>query len=196
MKLKLAQNSIFAILLRSSWGVSALIALAFFAGALASTHPTLTAVLFFGALPFVVISIMAAWKQRKLPSAARIEQTLLAVRGMSWEAFSTILQEGLVADGCTVTRLRGGPADYLLERGNRLALVSAKRWKASQVGVQALRDLDAARQTHEAHEGIYVTLGEISEAAQAYAKHNHIRFLTAVELARLLPKLDRPTPRT
>lgn len=191
MKLKIAQNSIFAILLRSSWGVSALIALAFFAGALASTHPTLTAVLFFAALPFAVISAMAAWRQRKMPSPARIEQTTNAVRGMSWDAFSAVLHDGFVEDGCEVTRLQNGPVDYLLRRQNRLAVVSAKRWKASRIGVQALRELDAARRSHDAHEGIYVTTGEVSDTALAYAKAHQIRFMSPPELARLMPELGK-----
>ena len=189
MKLKLAQNSIFAILLRSSWWISALVALVLLAISQAVSSPLITTFLVFASVPFVVISIIAAWKQRNAPSAARIERTADAVRNMSWEAFSAVLHDGFSEDGCEVTRLQGEPADYLLRRQGRLAVVSAKRWKASRVGVQALRDLNARREAHEAHEGVYVTLGEISEQAQAYAKANQIRFMSETELAKLLPQL-------
>lgn len=191
MKLKLAQNSIFAILLRSSWWISAAIALVLLAGAMAATRPTLAAILFFAALPFIVIAAMAAWKQRDVPSAARVERTANAVRAMSWDTFSAVLHEGFREDGCEVTRLRGEPADYALRRKNRLAVVSAKRWKASRVGVQALRELNATREAHGAQEAIYVTTGEISEQALTYANANQIQFMSERELTRLLPQLSK-----
>ena len=190
VKLKPAPNSIFAILLRSSWWISAAIALVLIASALASTRPTFTAVLFFAALPFLVIAAMAAWKQRNVPSAARVERATNAARAMPWETFSKVLQEGLRQDGCEVTVLQGGPADYVLRRKNRLAVVGAKRWKASRVGVQALQELNAVRETHGAHDAIYVTIGEISAPALAYAKANQIQFMAEAELTRLLPQLS------
>lgn len=190
MKLKLAQNSIFAILLRSPWWASAAIALILLACAAAVTHPTLTALLIFASLPFFVIAPMSAWKRRHIPSPARTERTTAAVRAMSWETFSKVLHEGFREDGCEVTRLQGQAADYALLRNHRLAVVSAKRWKAARVGVQALRELQAAREAHNAQEAIYVTLGEISEAAQAYANANQIQFLSGSALTRLLPQLS------
>ena len=190
VKLKPAPNSIFAILLRSSWWISAAIALVLIASALASTRPTFTAVLFFAALPFPVIAATAAWKQRNVPSAARVERATNAARAMPWETFSKVLQEGLRQDGCEVTVLQGGPADYVVRRKNRLAVVGAKRWKASRVGVQALQELNAVRETHGAHDAIYVTIGEISAPALAYAKANQIQFMAEAELTRLLPQLS------
>lgn len=191
VKLKLAQNSIFAILLRSSWWISALVALVFLASAQAVSNQLVTTFLVFATVPFVVIAIIAAWKQRNIPSATRVERTANAVRAMSWEAFSAILHEGFSQDGCEVTRLKGGPADFVLRRKGRLAVVGAKRWKASRVGVQALRELNTAREAHDAHESVYVTTGQVSEPALAYAKANQIRFMSESELARLLPELSR-----
>lgn len=192
VKFKMAQNSIFAILLRSSWWISAAIALLFFAGAAGAPNPTVTVVLFFGALPFVVLAAVAAWKQRHLPSATSVARVAERVQAMSWQEFSSVLQTGFREDGCEVTVLNGQQADFSLRRKHRLAVVSAKRWKASRVGVQQLKELHAARQAHDGHESIYVTLGEISDAARAYAKTNQIQFMTASELARLLPKLAKP----
>lgn len=187
----MAQNSIFAILLRSPWWISAAIALFLIAGAKVLPNPALAAALLFAALPFVVLAAIAGWKQRHVPSSARVEQTANAVRAMSWQTFSAVLHEGFRQDGCNVTRLTGEQADFALQRKDRLAVVSAKRWKASRVGVQALRELSAARLARGAHEGIYVTTGEVSEQARAYANTNQIRFCTEQELARLLPKVSK-----
>lgn len=187
----MAQNSIFAILLRSSWWISAAIALLLLAGAKVLPNPAVSAVLVFAALPFVVLAAIAGWKQRHMPSSARVEQTADAVRAMSWQTFSAVLHEGFRQDGCEVVRLSGEQADFELRRKDRLAVVSAKRWKASRVGVQALRELNAARQARGAHEGIYVTTGEVSEQATAYANANQIRFISERELARLLPRLPK-----
>lgn len=191
MKLTMARNSIFSILLRSPWWMSAAIAALLFAVAIAIATPASSAVLTFAALPFVAIAAIAAWKQRYLPSRVRIERTEAALQAMSWSTFAGVLEEGFRDDGCTVTRLNSGPCDFELRRKNRLAAVSAKRWKASRVGVQALRELAAAREARGAQEAIYVTTGEISAQAAEYARANDIQFLTASELARLLPRISR-----
>ena len=191
VKFQMAQNSIFAILLRSPWWISAAIALLFFLGAAGAPHPTVTAVLFFAALPFVVLAAIAAWKQRHLPSTASVARVAEKVQAMSWQAFANELHAGFRRDGCEVTRLNDQQADFCLRRKGRLAVVGAKRWKASQVGVQPLRELHAARQAHEGQESLYVTLGDISDAAKVYAKANQIQFITASELARLLPELAK-----
>jgi len=184
----MAQNSIFSILLRSSWWISAAIALALIGAAAAVEHPSVSAVLLFAAVPFTVIAAIAAWKQRHRPARAKVEQTAAAVQTMSWSQFANTLEQAFRNDGCEVKRLNHSNADFELQRKNRIAIVSAKRWKASRVGVQTLLELTAVRETRNAHEAIYVTLGEVSEPAAQYAKANHIQFITVNELARLLPK--------
>ena len=188
MKFKMAQNSIFAILLRSSWWVSAAIAAVLLAGSQAASQPLLVTCLMAAALPFIVIAGMAAWKQRSMPSATRVEETAAAVRAMSWPVFKDVLHQGFREDGCEVSNLKGEHADFELRRKNRLAVVSARRWKASRVGVQALEDLNRVRQARDAQEAIYVTIGEVSEQAAAYARAHQIQFMSERELARLLPR--------
>ena len=93
MKFKMAKNSLFAILLRSSWWISLALAVALgLAGAVLLPVEYRIA----GALsgfPFAVISAMAAWRQWKLPSAARIDETRDAVSQMAWPAFSALLEQ-------------------------------------------------------------------------------------------------------
>lgn len=194
MKLQMAKNSLFAILLRSPWWISLAIATALstvawvllpaewrIAGALSS-------------FPFVVIAAMAAWRQRDLPSAARIEQTVASVSALAWPAFADLLEQAFRRDGHDPTR-RGGAADFSLERKGRTMLVSARRWKAARTGLEPLRELQAARESAEAADALYIGFGELSEQAVDYARQNRIAVWQAAELAQALRGLPLPPPR-
>ena len=91
MKLTLSENSLFAILLRSRWWVSLLVALGTFAAVRLFLDEGFA---FFGALPFIVIAVMALWRQRGVPSGARLEAAVDALRAMTWEAFARALEQG------------------------------------------------------------------------------------------------------
>ncbi|MEI2414698.1 restriction endonuclease [Orrella sp. JC864] len=188
MKLKMAQNSVFAILLRSAWWISALIALAIVALSAALLPAQYAWAGAFGALPFFVIAGIALVRQLKAPSSRRIEQVHEAVAAMSWPVFADALHAAFERDGCQVQRCAQGPADFALRRGQHLALVGARRWKAQRVGVQALRELAQAAQAQQARECLYVALGEVSEPAARFAREQGIQLLDAAQLARLLPR--------
>jgi restriction system protein len=180
--MKVKENSLFAILLRSPWWASVLAAIAVI-GVLRFLMPTMYAVA--AALPFIVIAAYVAWKQLREPSGRRIAKTLESLRAMSAEDFSKALEEAFSREGYTVKRL-GGQADFELERGSRNTLLACKRWKATRTGVEPLRELDAARRAREASECIYVAAGEITEQARAFAARRNIRLMGGVELAKKL----------
>ena len=185
MKLKLHENSLFAVLLRNPWWVSALIALGV-VGVLKLVVPLGYAV--FAALPFIAIAGFAGWKQLRVPSAKRIEGMLERLRAMSWEEFSRALEEAFRREGGTVNRLAAAPADFELVRSSRTTLVACKRWKATRTGIEPLRELEAAREAREAHECIYVAAGEVTDQARAFAAQKNIRLVHDAELAKLLPR--------
>jgi restriction system protein len=191
MKLTIPPQSGFGILLRKPWWISALVALAIIALTLLALPPVMMAAGLSVSVPFIVIAGMAAWRQRGTPGAARIEAVREATAALAWPAFSQALQEGFEADGSTVKRLNGARADFALTRGDRVAIVGARRWKAARTGVEPLRDLLAETTAQNADECIYVTTGEISEAARNFARDNHIKLMTVAELARLLPGLGK-----
>ena len=72
MKLKLPENSLFAILMRQDWWVSALCALATFA--LVQNFMEWGYALF-ATTPFTVISLMVVWRRIRIPDGARLEKT-------------------------------------------------------------------------------------------------------------------------
>jgi restriction system protein len=184
----MAENSLFAILLRSQWWISILIA----AGVAAAARLVVPDVYaFFTALPFIVIGCVAAWRQFRAPSAARIADTLEALRAMSWGDFSGALEDAFRRDGYVVTRLAGTAADLELTRAGRISLVGCKRWKAAHTGVDPLRELDDARRARDAHECIHVASGEITAAARAFALERKIRLIHGADLVKLLPRVRR-----
>jgi restriction system protein len=191
MKLKMAENSLFAILLRSSLWWSFGIAL----GIVLIARLALPAEYFpygaAGAFPFVVIGAIAAWRQLRSPSAARVADTLQAVGSMSWNEFSGAIENGFRRDGFAVTRLPGPAADFEVVKAGRTTLVSCKRWKVARTGVDPLRELHAAKQASEAQRCIYIAAGEISDNARKFAAANGIQVLQGAELAQLLRGITR-----
>lgn len=187
MKL-MAKNSLFAILLRSSWWISLLVAGVLILIGVAVVPPAYAIFPIFGALPFIVIAGIAGWKQRNKPSSTRVEQTALALSAMPWSTFADHVEAGLQRDGCQVKRLKkNDAADFEVARpGSGRALISARRWKAAHTGVEPLQRLQAARSAAGAGEAIYVTLGGVSAPAQQYATEHNIQFMDAESLTQLL----------
>lgn len=189
MKLKMNQNSIFAILLRSPWWVSAGIAAALFTAARLALPAEYAPYAFFVALPFAVIAANVLWKHLRMPSESKVAGKLEALRALSSQEFSAVLEEAFRRDGCEVERIARNGADLALAKGGRVTLVACRRWKVARTGIEPLRELEAARQAHEAHEAIYVAGGEVSETALAFAAENKIRLIDAVGLAQLVPRI-------
>jgi restriction system protein len=182
--LKLNKNSLFAVLLRSPWWASALVAVGLVAG-LRLLIPTGYAV--FAALPFAVIAAYVGWQQLRAPGAGRIAGTLERLRAMPWEDFSAAMEEAYRREGYTVKRL-AVQADFELVQGARTTLVACKRWKATRTGIEPLRELEVIRGARGAHECIYVAAGEITGQAREFAAQKNIRLVQAAELAKLLPR--------
>lgn len=189
MKFKMSQNSIFAVLLRSPWWMSAGVAVLLCAGGFAALPLDFAAMGVFAAVPFAVISIMAAYKQLRAPSSTRVQAVAEATAAMSWADFANAVEAGFKRDGCEVQRLQIPGADFALTKDRHVAIVSAKRWKAARVGVEPLRELQAAREKRGAREAIYIALGDVSDNAWAYAKAQGVSLMTASELTKLLRDL-------
>jgi restriction system protein len=182
MKLKLHQNSLFAVLMRSPWWLSGLLAAGIF-GATRLFMPLELAV--FAASPFVMIAAYVAWKQLRAPSPVRIAETLERLTAMSREGFTAALEAGWRREGYEVSRAGAAPFDLELRREGRVSLVVCRRWKAERTGVEPLRELHEAGGKREVQELIYVAAGDITAQAQAFAAEKKVRLLYGAELARL-----------
>lgn len=186
MKLKMAENSLFAILLRNPWWISIAIAAVAGLGMTAMLPSRFSAVGFTAGLPFFVIGVIAFFKQIRAPSAARIAHMRDTVSAMSWRDFSAALEAAYQRDGYAVDRHAAPAADFRVTREGRSALVSAKRWKAASIGVEPLRELKAAAETAGAQESIFIAIGQLSDNARVFAREKNVRVLQDAELAKLL----------
>lgn len=186
MKLKMAKNSLFAVLLRSPWWISVGIALGI---ALVSKAALPEKYVVYGVIsgwPFLTIGMIAAWKQFRMPSAVRVTETLEKICAMSWRDFSGVVEDAFRQDGYTVSRLAGSDADFAISKAGKTALVSCKRWKAASSGIEPLRDLQSAIEKQEADEGIYLTAGVVSDNARRFATEKKVQVVQGEDLARML----------
>jgi restriction system protein len=186
LKFQMAKNSLFAILLRSPWWVSAGIALLLGLLSFALLPEPYRVVGALSGLPFIVVAAVAAWRQWHLPSAARVAQTQQALATMAWPAFAALLEQAFRRDGYSVQRGTTAGVDFELERQGRRMLVSARRWKSAHTGLEVLRTLQAAREASDAPDALVIGLGAIGDNARPFAAEHRIAVWQAAELAHAL----------
>lgn len=190
MRLKMAENSLFAILLRKPWWISMMIAVAVAAAAGVMLPRAYAVYGISGGFPFVVIGIIAAVRQWQAPPAAAIGRTRETVMAMNWREFADALETAWRREGYTVTRLTGA-ADFELEKEGRRTLACGKRWKAASAGIEPLRELQAAADRLGAHGCLYIGLGQVTDNARRFAGEHGIRLLGDGDLAVLLRGMVR-----
>lgn len=195
MKLRMAPNSLFAILLRSPWWISMGIALLFVAAAQALLPEQYRVLGGMGGIPFAGIGLVALWRQLRTPSATQLQAITQGAARMNWPDFRAALERSFAREGFAVTRLDQG-ADLLLARDGRTTLVAAQRWKAARHGEEALQALHAAARARGASGCIYVTLGSFSANAERFARVNQIELMQGDALARLIGDVKRLAPRS
>jgi restriction system protein len=186
LKLKMAPNSLFAILLRSPWWASfgVAVALALLMRLLLPAEYALAGML--GTFPFVVISAIAAWRQLRAPSQAKLTHTLDRLQAMNLREFSEAIEAAFRAQGNEVQRLSQPGADLELKLRHRRTVVAYRRWKAAGIGVEPLRELQAARVKLEADAALYVATGTLSEKAGDFVREHGLQLMGAPELAQLM----------
>jgi restriction system protein len=186
MKLKMSPNSLFAILLRNPWWISiglvGVIALA----SRALLPPPYVVFGIMGGFPFLVIGIMAAWRQWHAPNPAHLAEALERAGAMSWRDFSGLIEQAFGRHGYGVTRLSAGAADFRLEKRGQTTLLNCKRWKAANQGVEALRDLAALRDAQGADQCIFVSLSLPTDKAQRFARENSVQLICDADLAKII----------
>lgn len=183
--IKLPKNSLFAVLLRSSWWISFGIALGFVMLSKAFLPAELWLYGAFGGMVFVVIGGMSLARQLRLPSRNKVEAIAARVRESSWATFSADLEVAFRRDGYSVKKLNG-PADFAITRAGRTGLVCAKRWKAAQHSEESVRLLHAAKADHGAADCTLIALEPLGEKARRFAEVNGVQVMQAAGLAQLL----------
>ena len=182
----MAENSLFAILLRAPWWASLCIAAALALLLRALLPPEYAVPAMLGSFPFVVIAAVAGWRQLRAPSPARLAQTLQGLQAMTAREFAAAIEAAFRAQGHALRRLDQPGVDLELTQGARRTVVAYRRWKAARVGIEPLRELQAAQQRLQADASLYVAVGEPSGQASDFLRASGMRLLGPDELARLL----------
>jgi restriction system protein len=183
MAFKMAKGSLFAVLLRSPWWYSASIGLFCIGVGFAVASGKYAILGIAGALPFFGIAGYAGHKQSKLPSPRRVLEVAQQAQEMRSGQIAEKISNCYIKNGYESNAFKGNAADLELTRGHRIILLSSKRFKVGNTGIEPLKQLVAAGETVEATSYLYVALGEISASAREYAKHNNIELIQVNELA-------------
>lgn len=189
MKWKMAEKSMFAILLRSPWWVSIAIVVAFALVARAVLPEQYVVFGAMGGFPFLVIGVITAVKQFRALSPTQVANVLEALAAMNWRDFSGALERAYAKQGFAVSSQGDDTTDLVLTRDGRTTLVTGKRWKAANHGVEPLRALHKSRQARDASQCVYITLGDVGDKARRFAADNKVELLYGARLAQLLGEL-------
>lgn len=185
MKFKMSENSLFAILLRSPWWISMAIVAVFTLASFALLPGPYVPFGVMGSFPFLVVGVIAARRQWQAPNPAKVAKALGAAGAMSWRDFSAHAEQAFTRQGYRVVRLNSPGADFSLVKNGQTTLVSCKRWKAANHGVEGLRELVAAKVAQDAHRCTYVSLGPVTDTARRFAKAQGVDLVNGNELVRL-----------
>lgn len=186
MQLKMRENSLFAVLLRSPWWYSLLIGAAIVGVAFALLHPRHVIYGMAPAIPFFGLAVIACYRQMGQSSAQKAAATVEWIRTARAREFMRALTEAYSEAGYQTRPYKGNAADLQLERDGRVTLVSCKRAKAATTGTDPLRALATAGEQKEASALVLVTLGELTSEARAFADENHIEILDGGHLTALI----------
>lgn len=186
MALRMAKNSIFAILLRSPWWVSGLVSMALALAGWALMPPGYGIYGVATGVPFAIVCALALKKQWGTPSKARTTVMLEQIRAMSWRDFSDEIERALQRDGFEVKRVDMPEADFAITSDGRTALVSCRRWKVVSTGIEPLRDLCKVVERDGLYDAFYVTAGEFTPNAMDFAAEKKMRLLHGATLVKLM----------
>jgi len=189
----MAKNSLFAVLLRSPWWVSFALVLAVALAARALLPEQYVPFGVMGAFPFLVIGVIAAYRQLRTPGEQEVSKAMAILARMSWGDFADLLESSYRQQGYTVSRLQGNAADLQLVKGGRTTLVSGKRWKAANQGVDAVRALVQARDALDAGHCVFIALAALGDNARQFAEKNRVEVLTGVPLAEFVRRALLPS---
>lgn len=140
----------------------------------------------FGAL----LSAVTAMRQKKIYDKVATRPGIAALNDMSWSDFERLVSEYYRRKGFQVTREGGngpdGGIDLVLRQGNETYLVQCKQWKAYKVGVQPVREFYGVMSSRGVAGGYFVTSGEYTDDAKAFAQGLNITLIDGRTLRQMI----------
>lgn len=145
---------------------------------------------------------LASWlgrrKRQGLVHGVAASQSGDALRQMTWRDFERLVGEVFRMRGYAVAETGGGGADggidLRLRKGNELALVQCKQWRAFKVPVTVVRELYGVMVAQGAAQGFVVTSGQFTADARAFASGRNIELIDGQTLAALIRRARAAAP--
>lgn len=117
------------------------------------------------------------------------QHSLSDIRGLSWRQFESFTAEAYKRQGYNVIETPEGPdngVDLVMHKEGEKTYVQCKHWKATNVGVEKIRELLGSVTAGGAHNGIFVTSGYYTNPAREFARNCDIKLVNGNELAALI----------
>jgi restriction system protein len=158
------------------------------------------------AIPFCLLlgALASLIRRRKAMRilAKSLDNPKTAIASMSWRDFERLVGETFRAQGFKVVELGGngpdGGVDLVLARDGKRYLAQCKHWKAWEVGVSVVRELNGVIAAQRAHGGYVITGGRFTRDAMAFANSCGLTLIDGHDLEKLIklrasaPPVDNP----
>lgn len=189
---KMREGSLFAVLLRSPWWYSVLIAVMLISISLLLVGSRFVIFGIALGIPFLIIAALSAYQQLQRPGTKRILEVVESARKMSSKQIAAKIADHYEQQNFDITPFKGNAADLEIERGRHKFLLCSKRFKAANTGIEPLKQLVASGEKIEATRYLYVALGTVTDNARTYARENDIELVQAEALTEFFDGKRKP----
>lgn len=146
------------------------------------------------ALPFVIAALGSAIRQLSRTRLLDRQVNLDSIRALPWQQFEHLVGEAFRRQGYWVEEHGGsapdGGIDLVLLKGGRKFVVQCKRWQTKQVGVTYVRELYGVMTADGANEAIFVSSGDYTDDARAFADGKPIQLIDGNTLLKMIRMLQ------
>lgn len=143
-----------------------------------------------------IVSAIGAARDKKLYNSTAAKPGVSALFSMRWEDFERLVGEYYRRKGFQVDREGGngpdGGIDLILRRGGETYLVQCKQWRAYKVGVQPVREFYGVMSARGVAGGHFVTAGEFTDEAKAFAKGLNLELIDGRRLRAMIDMASKP----
>jgi len=145
-----------------------------------------------------LISAVNLYKQKRVYNNVAKRSGVASLNEMSWQDFERLVSEYYRRKGFQVTREGGngpdGGIDLILREGGETYLVQCKQWKAYKVGVQPVREFYGVVASRGVAGGYFVTSGEYTNEARAFAKGLNLDLVDGRKLREMIDTAQKQEP--
>jgi restriction system protein len=154
-------------------------------------------------LPFgfslgALISVINAFRQKKLFNTVASRPGVSALNEMSWSDFERLVSEYYRRNGFQVKRQGGngpdGGIDLVLRKKSETHLVQCKQWRAYKVGVQPVREFYGVMSSRGVAGGYFVTSGEFTDEAKRFVQGLNLELINGQKLRRMIDIAQQAVP--